>query len=77
MEELTKEENGETLRTLRLFIRTDIDREAIIAQIKDLLGDQQKIWVTPYLPFIVFITIGFILTLIVGDIIFGILMMTL
>ena len=77
MEELTKEESGEILRTLRLFIRTDIDRETIIAQIKDLLGDQQKIWVTPYLPFIVFITIGFILTLLVGDIIFGILMMTL
>ncbi len=77
MEEPSKRENGEIIRTLRLFIRTDIDREALVAQIEDLLGDQQKIWVTPYLPFIVFIMIGFMLTLLVGDIIFGLIMMTL
>ena len=77
MEEPAKGENGKIIRKLRLFIRTDLDKESIVAQIEDLLGDQQNIWVTPYLPFIVFITIGFILTLFIGDIIFGILMMTL
>ncbi len=77
MEEPTKGENGKIIRTLRLFIRTDIDREELVDQIENLLGEQQKIWVTPYLPFIVFITIGFVLTLLVGDIIFGLIMMTL
>lgn len=77
MEEPSKGEDGKIIRTLRLFIRTDVDREAIIAQIEALVGDQQMIWVTPYLPFIVFITIGFVLTLLIGDIIFGVLMVLL
>lgn len=77
MEEPSKGENGRIIRTLRLFIRTDEDREVIVAQIEKLLGDQQMIWVTPYLPFIVFITIGFVLTLLIGDVIFGVLMMLL
>lgn len=77
MEEPSQMENGTVIRTLQLFIRTDMDRELIATQIVELLGDQQKIWVTPYLPFIVFITIGFVLTLLVGDILFGMLMMLL
>jgi preflagellin peptidase FlaK len=77
MEELTEGKNGQSIRTLRLFIRTDVDRTTITTQIEERLGPQQQIWVTPYLPFIVFITIGFLLTLIIGDIIFGILMITL
>jgi preflagellin peptidase FlaK len=77
MEALSKGANGQIIRTLRLFIRTDEDREAILAQIEEFVENQQLIWVTPYLPFIVFITLGFVVTLLIGDIIFGILVMTL
>jgi preflagellin peptidase FlaK len=77
MEEHSKSENGQILRTLRLFIRTDEDRETILTQIETLQDNQQLIWVTPYLPFIVFITLGYVVTLLIGDIIFGTLMMLL
>jgi preflagellin peptidase FlaK len=77
MEAPSKSENGQIIRTLRLFIRTDEDRETILTQIETLMGNQQLIWVTPYLPFIVFITLGYVVTLLIGDIIFGILIMLL
>ncbi len=70
MEEPSKGENGMIRRSLKLFIRTDEDRDSLVAKIEAFPGNLQKVWVTPYLPFIVFITIGLLLTLFVGDLIF-------
>jgi len=70
MEELSRREDGRVVHSLRLFIRTDVDREASVAELEDFTGDLQKIWVTPYLPYIVFITIGLVMTLLAGDIIY-------
>ena len=70
MEELSRGDDGRIVHRLRLFKRTDVEREASVAKLEEFRGDLQKIWVTPYLPYIVFITIGLVMTLFVGDIMF-------
>jgi preflagellin peptidase FlaK len=71
LEVFSREENGEITRSLKLFVRTDVEPESSIAEIESFFGSHsQKVWVTPFLPYIVFITVGFIVTLFVGDIIF-------
>lgn len=70
MEKLSRGENGKLIRSLKLFVGTDVDRDALVAQLEDFAGDLGKIWVTPYLPYIVFIMIGLVVTLLMGDILF-------
>jgi len=67
LERLTEEENGRIKRHLRVFINVneeETDTENLDKFSEKLNG---KIWATPSLPFIIFITIGLILTLLLGD----------
>lgn len=67
MEEFVKHEDGSLSRKLRVFSRLPADEEWPKEVVpRDFRG---KIWVTPGLPFMVFITIGFLTTIFIGDII--------
>ncbi|MEM2320649.1 MAG: A24 family peptidase C-terminal domain-containing protein [Candidatus Bathyarchaeia archaeon] len=67
MEEFVRREDGSIVRRLRMFSRLpangDLPKEDIPA---DFHG---RVWITPGLPFIVFIALGFLITVFVGDII--------
>jgi len=69
LERLTEEENGRITRHLRVFINVNEEETGIenLYRFSEKLNG--KIWVTPSLPFIIFITVGLILTLFLGDII--------
>lgn len=68
MEEFMKCGDGSTVRKLRIFSRLPVDEDSSKEYVPpDFHG---KVWVTPGLPFIVFITLGFLTALFIGDIIF-------
>ena len=69
LEDFSKDENGKVRRHLKISARLEDEEETSnnIEQIpEEIVG---KIWATPGLPFLIFITLGFILALFVGDII--------
>jgi preflagellin peptidase FlaK len=53
---------------LRLFVPAESDRESQIANLERGLPRDSMVWATPGLPLLVFITIGYIFVLGVGDI---------
>ncbi len=64
------EEDGSTKRRLRVFVHAEEEREETLAKVKKLLERSPgRIWATPGLPLIVFMTVGFVTTLLLGDII--------
>lgn len=56
-------------RKLRLFVSAESDRDEEIAQLKAGIPARSnvKIWATPGLPLLIFITAGFVLVVLVGD----------
>ncbi|MEM1586101.1 MAG: A24 family peptidase C-terminal domain-containing protein [Candidatus Bathyarchaeia archaeon] len=68
MEEFIEREDGSVVKRLKVFSRLPTDenwpKEMLPAALRG------KVWVTPGLPFIVFITLGFSAAMLVGDIIF-------
>lgn len=68
------EEDGEPKRKLIVFPK-DEERENIVKRIVDYAGkaDNLEVWVTPGLPMLIFITLGFIIALFVGNIVLFIL----
>jgi len=67
LERLTEEENGRLTRHLRVFININ-DEETGMENLDRFSGKLNgRIWATPSLPFIIFITFGLILTLFLGD----------
>jgi prepilin signal peptidase PulO-like enzyme (type II secretory pathway) len=61
-------------RALKLYIDAETDREPLVSDLSDSLaklGYEGKVWVTPGIPMLLFILIGLILTLILGDIVFS------
>lgn len=66
LEKFERKENGVIRRRLKVFQRINNSKEEISIP-EEIDG---KIWVTIGLPFIVFITLGFALTIFIGDLIF-------
>ena len=73
MEEVVQGAEG-THRALKLYMNAETDREPLASELSDSLaklGYEGKVWVTPGIPMLLFILIGLILTLILGDIVFS------
>ena len=75
LEDVHVGEDGETKRKL-IVMPKDEEREEVIERILNAAGRGElprEVWVTPGLPFLIFITAGFIVALILGDIVWIIL----
>jgi preflagellin peptidase FlaK len=73
MEEITERPEG-VQRKFRLLFNVEEDRNKAVSDFCDTysrLGLRGNVWVTPGLPMLVFITIGLVLTLILGDLVFS------
>lgn len=73
MEEVSME-GDKPHRTLKLYQNAETDREPLVSKLVDTLtglGFNGKVWVTPGLPMLLFILIGLIITLALGDIVFS------
>jgi preflagellin peptidase FlaK len=71
LEDFQMKESGETQRLLLLFPK-DENREGIVARLNKASSEgriQNDVWATPGLPMLIFITIGLVLALTVGDIV--------
>lgn len=72
MEEVLQTSDG-ARRALRLYMSAEEDRDQVISKLSTDLANIQyegEVWATPGLPHMVFLTLGIIITLIVGDPIF-------
>ena len=73
MEKIVEEEHG-AHRTLQLYSNIDVDRDQVVSEFIESLGkvgSPETVWVTPGLPMLVFILFAVVITLIVGDPVFG------
>jgi len=74
LEDVYVTETGESRRKLLVFPK-DEEREAIVARILEAASEgklEKEVWVTPGLPMLIFITVGLIVALTFGDIIWAI-----
>jgi preflagellin peptidase FlaK len=73
MEEIVEAQDG-ARRSFKLFVGAEADRDKLVSEFSNAyskLNLQGQVWVTPGLPMLVFITIGLVLTLIFGDVLFA------
>lgn len=65
-----EEGEGKVTRRLRVFVKVEEEKEIVVKRLRGL-GDKgvlsDEVWATPGLPLILFITIGFVLALFLGD----------
>jgi len=70
-------ESGDTVeRRLNLFVEAEVERRDLLEKLRPYVEKSvipSEIWATPGLPMLVFVTMGFILAFVVGDLIFSIL----
>jgi len=69
------ESGGAVERRLNLFVEAEVERQDLIEKLRSYVEKAvipREIWATPGLPMLVFVTIGFILAFVVGDLIFSI-----
>jgi preflagellin peptidase FlaK len=73
MEEIVEAQDG-ARRSFKLFVGAEADRDKLVSEFSNAyskLNLEGQVWVTPGLPLLVFITIGLVLTLIFGDVLFA------
>ncbi|MEM2946965.1 MAG: A24 family peptidase C-terminal domain-containing protein, partial [Candidatus Bathyarchaeia archaeon] len=73
LEDVENTEEGEIKRKL-LILPKDEERETIIKRIEKAVEEgkiQEKVWATPGLPMLIFITAGLVLALFYGDIVWA------
>jgi preflagellin peptidase FlaK len=72
IEKIEQTQEGKVTKKLQVLVHAEADREADVAKIAELSrsGLVSEVWATPGLPFLFFITVGLILTLLFGDVIF-------
>jgi len=61
LEYMTEGESGEPIRHLKVSMRLEIDDSGKLEELKG------EIWATPGLPFLIFMTIGFLIAFLFGD----------
>jgi preflagellin peptidase FlaK len=69
MERVVEDESGDH-RTFQLFVSAEADRNELVSILSESLrkvGSPSRVWVTPGLPMLLFILVGLIVTLILGD----------
>lgn len=71
-EKIEETQEGEIKRSFQVFVSAEADREASVKKIMDFSkkGLVNEVWATPGLPFLVFITVGLVVTLLFGDLVF-------
>jgi len=60
-------------RRLNLFVEAEVERQDLVGKLRPYVEKAvipREIWATPGLPMLVFVTIGFMLALVLGDLIF-------
>jgi len=70
--ESIRSEGSVLRRHFKLEMRIDTDREKELREIKEAFGSElpsATVWVTPGIPFLVFVTAGLALSVLVGDIV--------
>jgi len=74
LEEVVESE-GAIVRRLNLFVEAEVERQDLLGKLRPYVKKAvipREIWATPGLPMLVFVTIGFILALALGDLILSI-----
>lgn len=70
LEELSVGEAGTVTRRLRVFVPAGEDRESSVANLEKFSGRLDgKIWATPGLPLLIFLTFGLLVALFFGDVV--------
>jgi preflagellin peptidase FlaK len=73
MEEIVQTSDG-ARRSFKLFVDAESDRDKMVSDFANAytkLNLQSRVWVTPGLPMLVFMTAGLVVTLVLGDILFS------
>ena len=73
--EAVVESGGAIQRKLNLFVEAEVERQDLIGKLRPYVEKAvipREIWVTPGLPMLVFVAIGFVSALVLGDLIFSI-----
>jgi len=68
-----EEAGGTPLRKMRLFVGAEADRDSVVSRLEKYASKglvPSMVWVTPGLPMLVFISFGFVASLVLGDILF-------
>jgi len=69
------ESGGAVGRRLNLFVEAEVERQDLLGELRPYVEKAvvpREIWATPGLPMLVFVTIGFVSALVLGDLIFSI-----
>jgi preflagellin peptidase FlaK len=73
MEKVVENEQG-SHRTLQLYSNADVDRDQVVSEFIESLKKvkpPERVWVTPGLPMLVFLVLAIVITLVIGDPVFG------
>ena len=72
MEDIAEEDNGDAVKRKLVIIPRDEGRDAVVARLSEAVDAGKigaKVWATPGLPMLIFVTIGLVIALLFGDII--------